>query len=489
MEEITLDINDLEPTELNLNDNLGMEMLMNDKRQQSRNTTPVSNEISIHDLNKLESELNDSIKEDEPQEKNKNVKFSIFENKDKDKDKNTNKEKSFYVPPLTSDKENKVDFNVNTDDEKPKLNVNKEHEDKTWDGFKKFNEIPIEPEKEVPKEKPLSRQELLRKKFEYLRKLEMIEKKGVSLSKKYTMESSLDEMQGEYEMIVSEKEKSNSIKFQGKILMSLVSTLEYLNNKFDPFDLKLDGWGESISENIEDYDEIFAELHEKYKSKAKLAPELKLLFQIGIGASMLHMTNSMFKSAMPSMEDILRQNPEVMQQFSNTAASAMAQNKPGFGNFMNNIMSDEREPRQERFRGEHYREEEEKTYRTPTNPSRKDIGMARGIPEFKDSVNIQDTYAPIEKEEPRPEMKGPSDIDEFLSKIKKREPRNTKQDTNNEEKQKQEKEEEEINIPNLTTGSTISLDELRSISKDADNIPRKSRRKPRSERNTVSLDI
>ena len=39
----------------------------------------------------------------------------------------------------------------------------------------------------------------------------------------------------------------------------------FLNNKFDPLDLKLDGWGESIHENINDYDDVFEELHEKYK--------------------------------------------------------------------------------------------------------------------------------------------------------------------------------------------------------------------------------
>jgi hypothetical protein len=64
-------------------------------------------------------------------------------------------------------------------------------------------------------------------------------------------------MQGEYEMIKSEKEKSNSIKFQGKMLMAAVSAIEFLNAKFDPFDIKLDGWGESVSENLDDYDEVF----------------------------------------------------------------------------------------------------------------------------------------------------------------------------------------------------------------------------------------
>ena len=113
------------------------------------------------------------------------------------------------------------------------------------------------------------------------------------------MDSNLSEMQGEYESLKSEAERKNSVKFQGKMLMAAITGLEFLNNKFDPFDLRLDGWSENVNENIDDYDEIFAELHEKYKSKATMAPELKLLFQLGGSACMLHMTNSMFKNSIP----------------------------------------------------------------------------------------------------------------------------------------------------------------------------------------------
>ena len=81
--------------------------------------------------------------------------------------------------------------------------------------------------------------------------------------------------------------------------MAVVTGLEFLNNKFDPFDVKLDGWAESVNENVDDYSDIFGELHEKYQSKAKMAPELKLLFQLGGSAIMLHMTNTMFKSSLP----------------------------------------------------------------------------------------------------------------------------------------------------------------------------------------------
>ena len=34
-------------------------------------------------------------------------------------------------------------------------------------------------------------------------------------------------------------------------------------DKFDPFDLKLDGWSEAVQENIDEYDDVFGELHDR----------------------------------------------------------------------------------------------------------------------------------------------------------------------------------------------------------------------------------
>ena len=167
-------------------------------------------------------------------------------------------------------------------------------------------------------ETPKSKEEILKEKFEYLRKLKHWKRRNYPI-KKYTMDSNYYEMKGEYDLIISEKEKSNSVKFQGKMLMAAITGIEFLNNRFDPFDVKLDGWSEQLNENIDDYDEIFGELHEKYQSKAKMAPELKLLFQLAGSAIMVHMTNTMFKSSMPGMDDIMRQNPELMQQFTQAA--------------------------------------------------------------------------------------------------------------------------------------------------------------------------
>ena len=255
------------------------------------------------------------------------------------------------------------------------------------------------------------------------------------------MDCSLKEMKGEYEMIKAEKEKSASVKFQGKMLMAAVSAIEFLNNKFDPLDINLDGWGETVNENIDDYDDVFAELHDKYGGKTKMAPELKLLFMLGGSAAMLHMTNTMFKSAIPGMDDIMKQNPELMKQFTNAAVNSMQQENPGISSFMKDVMNRENNPPPQ----------------FSQNTSRPDINMARD--------NVMDNSF---KKSKRKEMKGPNDINDILSGIK------TKK----------------INIQK-DSDSTISISELREMKKDlmSNKSKRKQRPKSTSEKSVINLNI
>ena len=66
-------------------------------------------------------------------------------------------------------------------------------------------------------------------------------------------------------------------------------------------------------ENIEDYDGVFEELYNKYKTSVEVAPEIKLLTMVGGSAMMFHLTNSMFKAAIPNMSQVMKQNPDLVQ--------------------------------------------------------------------------------------------------------------------------------------------------------------------------------
>jgi len=177
----------------------------------------------------------------------------------------------------------------------------------------------------IASERARVEQEMNEKK-ELLYQMDRLESKGYRLPKKFTMQSDLEEMRSEYHRILREKEVDASIRFQRKMLMACVTGIEFLNTRFDPFDVHLDGWSEQVHENITDYDDIFEELHEKYKNSGrKMAPELRLLMSLSGSAFMFHLTNSMFKqSPLPSVEAVLRSNPELFRQFQQTAAQSYA---------------------------------------------------------------------------------------------------------------------------------------------------------------------
>lgn len=166
---------------------------------------------------------------------------------------------------------------------------------------------------------------LLEEKQELLYKFHRLEQKGIRSSRKFTTDSNLEDMKIEYSKLTRQIEVEQSIKFQRRALMAIVSGLEFLNKRYDPFDVKLDGWSESIMESVEDYDNVFERLHEKYKSKSEMAPEIELMLSLAGSAFMFHLTKTLFKSAMPNMADIAKQNPELMQN----VAQAMMQNMAG----------------------------------------------------------------------------------------------------------------------------------------------------------------
>ena len=479
-----MDIIEISDLDLNSNDSWGapkkssnfgggLEFSMNDKMKE---TNKLSSDINLDDLNNLENELNDLVG-DEPDSSSFKPKSDFFGSSSSSSNNSSNNSRQgvrFSEEP-SSIGQSTAQSGDNA---------------KSWDGFGKFNDIPVNPEKSFPSHPQMSKEDLLKEKFSYLRKLEALEKKGVDLSKKYTMESPLAEMQGEYETIMDEKTKQNSVKFQGNMLMAVINGIEFLNNRFDPFDIKLDGWSEQVNENVTDYDEIFGELHEKYKSKATMAPELKLLFQLGGSAMMVHMTNTMFKSAMPGMDDILRQNPDLMRSFQNAAVNSMAQTSPGFSGFMSNMMNPEPQvpqgsgpPPPMATQGHNAAPPPQGRPGNNNYSNRPDLKMGRNN-FVDDGINIRENFGATNDQDrshrqSRPEMKGPSDITDILSGLKTK-TINIQEPSYSQQSQSQSQ--------NMNDSSTISITDLKDLQGDG-SMPKKSRRRQKSASNTVSLDI
>jgi len=142
------------------------------------------------------------------------------------------------------------------------------------------------------------------RKQELLFLFDKLEKKGVKIPQKFSMRSPIDDMEKTYERLKNERDLQNSIKFQRRVLMGLVSTMEFLNHSMNPFDIDLDGWSESVMENYSEYDDIFEELYEKYKNRGQISPEVKLMMTLAGSAFYFHLSKMIIKPVEAKMKDI-----------------------------------------------------------------------------------------------------------------------------------------------------------------------------------------
>ena len=179
--------------------------------------------------------------------------------------------------------------------------------------FKPPTNIPKNPAPfEVKKE--LSPQELRMKKIELLRKLSEIKAKGFELSKDYSFNSSIEEMEYEYELLKSFANKRQGIKLYKNILLNAVSAMEFMNDKYDPFSFQLSGWSEHVSVEVDSWDDIIEEIYEKYKGTGQnMAPELKLMLLLTSSAAAFHHSKSTFKN-IPGLDKIIENNPNILNK-------------------------------------------------------------------------------------------------------------------------------------------------------------------------------
>lgn len=190
----------------------------------------------------------------------------------------------------------------------------------------------------------MSEEQINNEKRTILYQLDRLEKRGVKLPRKHNMSSNLEEMRNDLDRIKNDKDTDVSIKFQRKVLIATVTGIEFMNTKFDPINARLDGWSESVNEGVDDYDDIFEELHQKYKGDSKMAPELRLLMSLAGSAFMFHLTNTMFKSSLPGLDQVMKQNPDLMKQFAAATANTMHQSgtdQTGMSGMFSNMFSNQ----------------------------------------------------------------------------------------------------------------------------------------------------
>ena len=171
----------------------------------------------------------------------------------------------------------------------------------------------------------LTTQEIRMRKIELLRKLCEIKLKGYQLSKEYDFNSSLEEMEYEYALLKSFADKRNGVKIFRSGFLQVVSVIEFLNDKYDPFDFHLSGWNEHLQIEIDSWEDVLEEIYEKYKgSGKKMAPEIKLLYLIIASASAFHFTKA-HASKLPGLDTMLASNPGLISKIINPGKQEKSQ--------------------------------------------------------------------------------------------------------------------------------------------------------------------
>jgi len=467
MEEITL--SELEPISINLgggggsgssnNFGGGIELLMNDKNKSGNNSS-----VNLADLDNLENELNDlsSIKLTDHNFAPKPV--ETFSGSVSNAPPITLKLNS---DPLYADKMNDSRIGAST--------VESIGNQSTWDGFSKLNEVPLANERQMP----INEREKRRKKRQMLKNLQQWSEKGIIKDIAHlTIDTPFDEIEDEYESAIDDKRKRDSVKIQQNWMITMVNTIEYGNSMFDPLGISLDGWGESVSEDVDSYNEIFEELHEKYKG-GKMSPELSLLLRLGFSASVVHFSNKALSSAAPGFNDVIKQSPELMRMFTNATVDTMKQQSPGmaFAEELLNTkpnMSNGPPPGPMRTREQEPLQRPGSMNFTQSTSNRPDINASRGMMFEEKGVELN-SAAPVNVIPPpqptsRPEMKGPrnTDIDNILSGLKKND-----------------------HVENIAihkdSDSIVSVNSLSDMDKNI--LPKKAKRRNISDKKIVSLDI
>ena len=311
------------------------------------NTDPIK--LSTHDFQSLSNpdKSNDSREKEEynidlsdDDEDDEEINISDDEDDDEDevpihKFSNSQFNNNSFKLPTNNDNINdnindNMNDNMNDDDESDGSDGSNESGDQeisSDEDQEDQEEEEAQPERrasEFPDLPPANYGDRARFKQEMLIKLARLEKQGYIPSKRFTLASSYDDILFEYRRLKRQRSVEKSIKFSRNALLTIVTGIEFLNTKFDPLNIKLKGWSQEQMSNMSDYDEIFEELHDKYgESIIGMPPEIKLLMMVAGSAFMFHLSNSLFSSATPDLQDILRQNPDIMDNITQAAVKKM----------------------------------------------------------------------------------------------------------------------------------------------------------------------
>ena len=150
----------------------------------------------------------------------------------------------------------------------------------------RFSPPPPVQKEEVQKE---ISNEIAHEKQGFLFELLKMQQQGVTLTRNYTMNDSLEDIQFEYDRQRQIQSTLRGVGFMKKGLEMLFQGTEWANTKFGPI-LDLDGWSIDVGNDIRarKYDPVLERLYKKHWRKGSTSPEMELAWLVGSSMVMFH---------------------------------------------------------------------------------------------------------------------------------------------------------------------------------------------------------
>jgi len=141
------------------------------------------------------------------------------------------------------------------------------------------------------------REEILQEKIEMLSRISKMSKRGFAATKKWGIRDDIDEIRFECYRMTRESNSKRAVKNMQHGLITMATILEFANNVFNPFNLRLQGFSRSMMLTVSDYDDSLEAIHHKWSGRTSIGPELTVLFTFATSVVFHHAGNISNSSA------------------------------------------------------------------------------------------------------------------------------------------------------------------------------------------------
>lgn len=238
--------------------------------------------------NELLDDINDFINDD------------LYKNKDNKDDKDDEDDEN-----ITEDEN---DLKLKDNDIKPVKEVNINTSQINPNDFKEMLDNG-EFESLTPQQQRITKYDLL------MKLANLVKENGIQVTTDYNMDSDYYDIKREYDYHVRVRSKKRAVAtiYSGVICVS--KALEFLNNKFDPFGVNINGFTLNLEASREEMLDVLTELYEKYfgLQSGEISPEMQFLLII-IKALLLTMVTNYASSYMSSLFDKSALDKERLKQ-------------------------------------------------------------------------------------------------------------------------------------------------------------------------------